>query len=90
MLKIVNQVLVVRPNPVKDRFTVELMANSIDKCTVSVIYLSGKVEELDIVNVLLGVNEIELDLTGLNAGPYPILIKGDQDSYRFNVIKVDY
>ena len=86
---IVNQVLVVRPNPVKSKVTVELMANASDKCLVSAIYLSGQVKDLEVIRVSPGVNEIELDLSGLKAGLYPIIIRGDQVSYRFNVIKVD-
>jgi len=87
--EIVNRILVVRPNPVKDIVTVELMANFSDYCSVEAIYLTGNSLKLSPVFIQRGVNELIIDVSILKAGLYPIVIKGAEGIYKFNIVKVD-
>jgi hypothetical protein len=65
-----NQNLKLYPNPVFDKATIELDANTKGKLSIQVIDLSGKIIYSEERFVNEGVNKLDLDLTHLKTGTY--------------------
>ncbi|PLW98334.1 MAG: hypothetical protein C0591_04675 [Marinilabiliales bacterium] len=76
-----NQNLKLYPNPVFDKATIELDANTKGKLSIQVIDLSGKIIYSEERFVNEGVNKLDLDLTHLKTGTYVLKAVSEQNIF---------
>lgn len=79
------------PNPIKNNLTLQFVSNQNEQLDYDILNSSGQVLKFfsSSINAIVGVNQIQLDLSDLNSGLYYIQIKGANTLINEKFIKLD-
>jgi hypothetical protein len=82
-----NSNVIIYPNPVVNKINIDIMAEKIEKVSISILDLQGKLLRNEPVQLLKGKNTLTLDIESLATGIYMLGIKNADGST--NIFKID-
>ncbi len=75
------------PNPFNDKIQVELGSNNIDKVTLMLSDISGKIIDVKAVDLTKGTNNLQFESSNISNGVYILNITGENINKSFKLIK---